>query len=159
VATYGVDRGHDADVSGRIYSVGYEGFEVDALVVRLAAAQVTTVIDVRLNPSSRRRGFSSRALGTALEQAGIGYVHETDLGNPTDNRDSFRRSDGREGRRRMQERLEHEGAAAVGRLIDLAHAHRVAVLCVERDHTRCHRTVITALVQELDPTIEVVQIL
>ena len=59
----------------------------------------------------------------------------------------------------MRARLEHEGAAAVDRLIDLAHAHRVAVLCVERDHTRCHRTVITDLVRELDPSIDVVQIL
>ena len=51
-------------VSGRIYSVGYEGFDVDGLVERLAASKVSAVIDVRLDASSRRPGFSRKALST-----------------------------------------------------------------------------------------------
>lgn len=143
----------------RIYSVGYEGFDIDALVARLVASHVAAVMDVRLNPSSRRPGFSRRSLSAALEQAGIGYLHEPELGNPADNRDSFRRGDGAEGRRRMRERLEHGSQAAVDRLIGQARVHPVAVLCLERDPSRCHRTVITELVRELDPTIEIIQIL
>ena len=154
-----VDPDHDGRVSGRIYSVGYEGFDVDGFVERLAASKVSAVIDVRLNASSRRPGFSRKALSTALERAGISYHHEPELGNPADNRDSFRRGDGQEGRRRMRERLENGSSAALGRLIEHAHGDRVAVLCVERDRTRCHRTVITEMVQEVDPNIEVVQIL
>jgi uncharacterized protein (DUF488 family) len=147
------------DSGARIYSVGYEGFDVDALVSRLAASHVAGVIDVRLNPSSRRPGFSRRALSATLEQAGIAYVHEPELGNPADNRDSFRRGDDGEGRRRMRERLEHGSRPAVDRLIEQARVHPVAVLCLERDPGRCHRTVITQLVQELDPSIEIIQIL
>jgi len=146
-------------VGGRIYSIGYEGFDVDGLVERLAASEVSAVVDVRLNASSRRPGFSRKALSAALEEAGISYHHEPELGNPADNRDSFRRGDGREGRRRMRELLENGTRAALHRLIDRAHGDRVAVLCVERDRTRCHRTVITEMVQEVDPTIEVVQVL
>jgi uncharacterized protein (DUF488 family) len=145
--------------SARIYSVGYEGFDIDALVGRLGLSHVAAVIDVRLNPSSRRPGFSRGPLDAALEQAGIGYLHEPELGNPADNRDAFRRGDGSEGRRRMRERLEHGSRAAVDRLIKQARVHPVAVLCLERDPSRCHRTVLTELVQELDPTIEIVQIL
>lgn len=151
--------GNDAVVGGRIYSVGYEGFAVDGLVERLASSHVTAVIDVRLTPSSRRPGLSRKALGATLERAGIRYHHEPSLGNPADNRDSFRRGDGREGRRRMRELLENASSAALQRLISQARGDRVAVLCVERDHTRCHRSVITELIQEIDPTIEVLQIL
>lgn len=146
-------------VSGRIYSVGYEGFEAAAFVDRLAGSKVSLVIDVRLNPLSRRRGFSRKSLATLLQGAGIDYRHEPDLGNPPDNRDSFRRGDGEEGRRRMREMLENGSGPALGRLIDQARGGRVAVLCVERDRLRCHRQVITEMVQEIDPTIEVLQIL
>jgi uncharacterized protein (DUF488 family) len=144
-------------VTGRIYSVGYEGFDVDALVDRLAATDVSVVIDVRLNPSSRRPGFSRKALSAALERAGIRYEHEPDLGNPKDNRDWVRRG-AAEGRRRMREILEEGSRPALHRLAARARDDRVAVLCVERETGRCHRQVVIEMVQEIDPTIEVLEI-
>jgi uncharacterized protein (DUF488 family) len=146
-------------VTGRIYSIGYEGFDVDALVERLASSEVSLVVDVRLNAISRKRGLSKKALAASLQVAGIGYAHEPDLGNPPDNRDSFRRGDGAEGRERMREILDNGAGPALRRLIDHARGHRVAVLCVERDRARCHRNVITDMVHEADPTIEILQIL
>lgn len=146
-------------VTGRIYSVGYEGLELEALVDHLASAKVSLLIDVRLNPVSRRRGYSRKALSAALEDAGIEYRHEPALGNPQDNRDSFRRGDGEEGRRRMREILENGSETALRRLTEDARGARVAVLCVERDRLRCHRDVITEMVNELDPTIAVLEIL
>ena len=151
--------GNHRSVSGRLYSVGYEGLKVEALVDRLTFAKVSLVVDVRLNPVSRRPGYSRKALTTALLAAGIEYRHEPDLGNPPDNRDSFRRGDGEEGRCRMRELLENGSALALGRLIECARNARVAVLCVERDRLRCHRDVITDAVKEADPSIEVRQIL
>lgn len=146
-------------VSGRIYSVGYEGFEVEALVDRLASAKVSMVVDVRLNPMSRRRGYSRKSLSALLEEAGIEYQHEPDLGNPPENRDSFRRGDGQEGRTRMRTILENGSRPAIQRLLEHARGQRIAILCVERNRVRCHRDVITEIVQEIDPAIEVRQIL
>jgi len=151
--------GNDRSVSGRIYSVGYEGFDVETLVDHLTAAKVSVVYDVRLNPVSRKRGFSRKALTAALEEAGIEYRHERDLGNPQENRDSFRRGDGHEGRRQMREILENGSEPSLQRLVEHARCARVAVLCVEREPSRCHRDVITDMVKEADPTIEVLQIL
>ncbi len=144
---------------GRIYSVGYEGLTADALVARLASNGVTTLIDVRLNPVSRKPGFSRRGLAEALAASGISYVHEPDLGNPVDNRDSFRSGDGEEGRERMRARLENGSGPALNRLVELAKTERVAVLCVERQRDRCHRQVITAMAVELAPELEVLDIL
>jgi uncharacterized protein (DUF488 family) len=148
---------NDPMVKGRIYSVGYEGFDVEALVDRLAATDVSMVIDVRLNPSSRRPGFSRKALSAALGRAGIGYEHEPDLGNPKDNRDSFRRG-AAAGRQRMREIFEEGSGPALHRLAERARSSRIAVLCVERDSARCHRQVVIEMVQEIDPTIEVLEI-
>jgi uncharacterized protein (DUF488 family) len=129
------------------------------LVDSLVGARVATLVDVRLTPSSRRPGFSRKALTTALGEAGIEYVHEAALGNPADNRDSFRKEDGLDGRRRMREILNNGSGPALHRLVERARSERVAVLCVERDRHRCHRQVITDMAQELAPEIDVLHIL
>lgn len=149
----------DLQVAGRIYSVGYEGFTLDALVERLATAGVTVLVDVRLNPVSRRPGFSRRKLEEALSAAGITYVHEKPLGNPPDNRDAFRSGDSEAGRARMRSILSNGAGEALDRVVALASEQRIAVLCVERDHTRCHRDVVVEMAVELNPAIEVLQIL
>jgi uncharacterized protein (DUF488 family) len=149
----------DHPVSGRLYSVGYEGLDLEGLVDCLTSSKISLVVDVRLNPLSRKPGFSKTTLRAELEEVGIAYRHEADLGNPRDNRDSFRRGDGEEGRRRMRELLGNGSGPALRRLIEDVRGGRVAVLCVERDRSRCHRQVITEMVEEIDPTIEVLQIL
>jgi uncharacterized protein (DUF488 family) len=146
-------------VPGRIYSVGYEGLQVPGLIDRLVAAGVVLVVDVRLNAMSRRPGWSKKSLQAQLAAAGIGYRHEAALGNPQDNRDSFREGDGEEGRRRLRELLANGSRPALERLVEDAHDRRVAVLCVERGANRCHRQVVTDMANELDPTIEVRHIL
>lgn len=143
-------------MAGRIYSVGYEGLSIDALVERLAGNRVTIVVDVRLNPISRRPGFSRKRLEAALNEAGIEYVHEKTLGNPPENRDSFRSGDGQEGRERMRAILANGAGDALQRVIDLASNGRIAVLCVEREPHRCHRDVITAAAVEKNPAIEII---
>jgi uncharacterized protein (DUF488 family) len=58
-------------VPGRIYSVGYEGFQLKGLVESLVAAKVFLVVDVRLTPVSRKPGFSAKSLSAELGKAGI----------------------------------------------------------------------------------------
>jgi len=150
---------HDRSMPPRIYSIGYEGLELPGLIDHLKSAKVAKVFDVRLTPVSRRKGFSRKTLSAALEQAGIDYVHDKSLGNPPDNRESFRRGDGEEGRRHMRELLTNGSGPALQRLVEEAREQRVAVLCVEREEVRCHRKVITDMAREYDPTIEVWPIL
>ncbi len=163
IGRHGLERapllGNDRKMAGRIYSVGYEGLTIDALIERLIGSRVTTLVDVRLNAISRKAGFSRRRLSETLSHAGINYVHEKDLGNPPDNRDSFRTGDGTEGRARMRTILLNGSGDALKRLVDLASNERIAVLCFERDHQRCHRDVITEMALEANPTIEIIQML
>jgi uncharacterized protein (DUF488 family) len=150
---------HHRQVSGRIYSVGYEGLEVRGLVETLKGARVTLLVDVRLNPTSRRPGWSKKSLQAALEGAGIAYRHEKTLGNPPENRESFRTGDPDVGRRRMREILDNGAGSALRRVVNDAKHQRIAVLCVERSEGQCHRKVITDMATEIDPSIEVVPIL
>jgi uncharacterized protein (DUF488 family) len=44
-----------------------------------------------------------------------------------------------------------ESDAALAELVELARGGRVAVLCFERDHERCHRQVVTEEVTRREP--------
>jgi uncharacterized protein (DUF488 family) len=146
-------------MAGRIYSVGYEGMSLEGLVERLTGARVAVLVDVRLNPVSRKPGFSRRRLAEAMEAVGIEYVHEKELGNPPENRDSFKNGTGEAGRAKMREILENGAGAALDRVVGLASDQRVALLCFERDRHRCHREVITDMAVERNPGIEVLPVL
>jgi uncharacterized protein (DUF488 family) len=148
----------EGSTAKRLYSVGYEGLQVRDLIDHLISLGVSLLVDVRLNPVSRKPGWSKRSLVSELASAGIEYRHEATLGNPPENRALFHKEDGEEGRRRMRTILENNSQTALQRLVDEAGRRHVAVLCVERAAQSCHRQVITDMAEELDPTIEVLQI-
>jgi hypothetical protein len=140
---------------GALVSVGYEGRALEDFVALLLTHEVETVVDVRMTPLSRKRGFSKRKLADALEDAGIGYVHERDLGNPKDNRQPFHDGNLDEGRARFFGILD-EQHAALDRVVEMLDVSRVALLCFEREHDSCHRSCITERVTERRPDVDVV---
>ncbi|MEW2029469.1 DUF488 family protein [Streptomyces roseifaciens] len=135
-----------------LWSVGYEGRDIDSFVASLVESRIDVVADVRLTPISRKPGFSKARLGQALAVAGIEYIHLRALGNPKDNRAPF--WDGRisVGRARFRSLLQSDEAQAdLDRLTEHANLSRVAVLCFEQDESRCHRhVVLTAVRKRID---------
>ncbi len=64
-----------------VFTVGHGARPVEELLRTLRAAGVQTLVDVRRFPSSRRHPqFSQDALARALDETGIAYVHEVELG-------------------------------------------------------------------------------
>jgi len=142
---------------GHIYSVGYEGTTLAELVERLARQRVSLLVDVRRTPMSRRPGFSKRPLAAALAMAGISYVHEPLLGDPPESRNAFGEGDS-EALRVMRARLDGQARRAVEKLVEEALHRPVAVLCVEREASHCHRRLITDLAREMAPRLEVLDV-
>lgn len=136
-----------------IIGIGYEGLEADQLVEQLRGWGVATLVDVRLNPISRKRGFSKKALSALLGESGIEYRHMPALGNPKDNRAGFAddpASDDLKARERFREMLEAEvSKQAVEELAELASRQHVAVLCFERSELHCHRREVLSAVRPL----------
>ncbi|MFI7674196.1 DUF488 family protein [Actinophytocola sp. NPDC049390] len=134
-----------------VVGVGYEGRDVEQFVDELLAARVDVVVDVRLTPISRKRGFSKRALAEYLEAAGIRYEHLRALGNPKDNRAAFS-GDSDELHAALDRYstllADADAAAALDRVTELAASERVAVLCFEAHDHRCHRQVVLSRVDE-----------
>jgi transcriptional regulator with XRE-family HTH domain len=143
------DLFRETHVTGGLWSAGYEGRDIDSFVASLLDSRIDVVADVRLTPISRKKGFSKTRLGEALGEAGIEYTHLRGLGNPKENRAPF--WDGRldVGRTRFRDVLRSEEAQAdLGRLEEHAQQSRVAVLCFEKDESRCHRQVVLETVRE-----------
>ena len=133
-----------------VVGVGYEGLDVEGFVSRLADLRVRVLVDVRLTPISRKRGFSKRALAEAVTGAGLEYLHMRELGNPKDNRPGFAGDDAAlsRARERYAELLGVRDAdGALDQLVALAGERRVAVMCFEADEERCHRHVVLAAVR------------
>jgi uncharacterized protein (DUF488 family) len=128
-----------------IIGVGYEGRNISELVDDLMKLGVSRLVDVRLNPISRKPGLSKTALSRALTDAGISYVHRRELGNPKVNRAGFAGPPSELAQARSTYRAMLDRPEANDALEEIASAGRiqlVALLCFEADQRRCHRDVL-----------------
>ena len=125
--------------------IGYQGHDLASFLAELSAEGISLLVDVRLTPISRKRGFSKRALAEALNSVGIGYEHARPLGNPKENRAGF--GGGPNELRAARERFCRELDAPAARewlrtIAGWATERKVALLCFEADQERCHRDVV-----------------
>lgn len=130
----------------QLATIGYEGTTVDAVVTALREAGVAHLLDIRAVPQSRKPGFSKRLLGGTVTAAGIGYTHLRGLGTPKAGRDAVRHGDVAAMHRIFNEHMQTPEAQ-----FDLQQARAIAarepvcLLCFERDHTHCHRSIVADL--------------
>lgn len=134
---------------GNVLGWGYEGRTADELVAFAVDHAAHTVVDVRLNAVSRKRGFSKRNLDETLGAAGLTYVHFRALGNPRDNRDGFaspRSAAGTQAHHRFASEVLRapEAQEALKRLAELTQVGNVVLLCYEADGSLCHRSLVVS---------------
>ena len=134
----------------QVFTIGYEGADVDRFLTTLKDAGVATLADVRAVAFSRKRGFSKSALRDALARQGIGYEHFIRLGTPKEGRQAARAGDGDLMRRiYCDEVLVSEPAQEAFRALEaLAEAQPICLLCFERDPANCHRRVLAQRLAE-----------
>lgn len=126
-----------------LLTIGYEGARREDFIATLTAAKAEIVIDVREVPVSRKRGFSKNVLADALKAAGIGYVHLRALGTPKPGREAARRGDAGTFERIFRTHLSGDPAQeALSEAVDIATSGRACLVCLERDHSRCHRSIV-----------------
>jgi len=125
-----------------VFTIGYEGLDIDRFVALLAAHDIDTVVDVRELPLSRKPGFSKKALAGTLNVSGLEYVHMVELGCPKPVRNRYR-EDGN-WQRYTKGFLKHLKAqkAAIAELAHLVSSSNCALLCYEADFNVCHRSMV-----------------
>lgn len=134
-------------------TIGYE-LTTQALVLEtLQSAGVTHLIDVRAVPQSRKPGLSKRLLAHSLAEIGIGYTHLRGLGTPKAGRDAVRHGDVETMHAIFNHHMRTEIAQSeLVEAIDLSRTTHACLLCFERDHTSCHRSIVGGLICEATGT-------
>ncbi len=132
----------------KIYTVGYEGLDIDSFLSLLAENDIETVVDVREMPLSRKPGFSKKSLASVLNLSGREYVHMVDLGCPKLVRDRYR-EDGN-WKRYTEGFMKHLKTQddAIAELSALAATSNCALLCYEADSNFCHRSMVASAVKD-----------
>lgn len=127
-----------------VYTMGYEGTDIDRFVATLKTVGVRVLADVRAVALSRKKGFSKTALKARLEGEGISYLHFAELGDPKSGREAARAGKMGEFRSIYTKHLRASKAqAAVKVLAETVNKSPTCLLCFERDPTVCHRSLIT----------------
>jgi uncharacterized protein (DUF488 family) len=127
-----------------LYTLGYQGVDVDMYVKKLKAVGVGIVADVRETPWSHKRGFCKNILSSELSKAGIDYVHVKSAGNPKENRRTA--PDLAECLKRYRDYLE-ENPTGVVDLVEVVRTaasrnRTVCLTCFEKDVNDCHRSIL-----------------
>lgn len=126
-----------------IYTVGYEGTDIDRFVATLKTVGVHCLADVRAVPISRKKGFSKKKLAWRLADEGIQYLHFQSLGDPKPGRDAARAGHYDLFRAIYDAHLDSDDAqASLRELMVVAGEMSTCLLCFERDPATCHRSVI-----------------
>jgi uncharacterized protein (DUF488 family) len=137
-----------------IFTLGYEGLTIEAFIIRLQAAQVKTVVDVRELPLSRKKGFSKTAFCAALAAHGIAYLHTPALGCPKPVRNQYKADGNWQTYTRDFLKYIRTQDAPLRELVKIAHATPTCLVCFEADYSTCHRTYVARAARQLGgPTI------
>ena len=130
-----------------VYTVGYEGIMVDGLLNLLLQSGIQRLIDVRSNPIARRYGFHKSTLKQLCEDVDVEYMHVPSLGIPSAWRADL---DDATSYQRLFLRYEQEILPAqqpsVANVAYLLAEKPSALMCMEADHTLCHRSRLAAMV-------------
>ena len=122
-----------------LYTIGHSDHTTAAFVDLLRRHGITLVVDVRSQPYSRwAPQFNRETLARDLDDAGIAYQFMGDAlgGRPADPT-LYDPDQERPDYQRVEQTPAYQ--AGIDRLLNLAETERVAVMCSEGDHRRCHR--------------------
>ncbi len=133
-----------------IYSIGHSNHETGAFIALLRRHGLSTLVDVRSQPYSRWVPQANReTLARALQAAGLTYVFMGDSLGGRPATPSLHKPDGEPDYERMAAAPAFR--AGLERLLELARADAVVMMCSEGDYNQCHRSkLITPQLLELE---------
>jgi uncharacterized protein (DUF488 family) len=132
-----------------LYTIGYEGTDIDRFIRTLKAAGIKTLADVRAVAVSRKAGFSKTKLASRLAEEGIEYSHFVALGDPKPGRVAASAGDMDLFRSIYGAHIATPAAqVALRQLSQVAETGPTCLLCYERDPSGCHRNIVAKEVIE-----------
>jgi uncharacterized protein (DUF488 family) len=129
-----------------IFTIGYQGYSLLELVNILKEQGIDTLVDVRYDAYSKRPEFCKGRLRSAIEEAGIEYIHRPELGTPTQLRKKITDAgSGQEVFKLYFERISKVNYRYVETVAELANQRKMVLMCMEKEPERCHRKILADL--------------
>lgn len=135
-----------------LYTVGYEGLDIDEFTDFLKKKKIQIIADLRKNPVSRKKGFSKNKMAEQLKLKKIDYIHFPKLGTPS----AWRKleNEGKITRKKMFEeyvdKIIPQDPEDIETLRKMLKEKRIALLCYEADATDCHRSFVAKEIWRLE---------
>lgn len=133
-----------------LFTIGYEGMNLDGFVAQLKNFAINCLIDVREIPLSRKQGFSKTALAQRLNRENIHYIHFKELGSPKPIREKLKVSyDYLTFFREMDTYLANK-EESIENAYDYVVDKTCCLMCFERFAEKCHRKIVATKIKERD---------
>jgi len=137
-----------------LYTIGYQGFSVDAFARTLMMYNIKTLVDVRKNAFSMRREFCGSPLMESLKEAGILYVAMPEVGIPSkDRKEMIPAGKLQELFAWYKENVLPGCASYAKRIADYVKQGSTAVMCYEELPKDCHRKLFAEYCLAKEPSI------
>jgi uncharacterized protein (DUF488 family) len=126
-----------------LYTIGHSTRPIDEFIGLLQQHAITTLVDIRTIPQSRRHPqFGQESLRASLESAGIEYIHMKGLGGlrkpAKDSANGAWRNAAFRGYADYMQTKEFAGS--IDELVAVAARAPTAIMCAEAVPWRCHRS-------------------
>lgn len=133
-----------------LFTMGYEGANIDAFIVNLLTNNIKCVLDVRAIPFSRKPGFSKTKLAQKLKHADIKYIHLSDLGTPKDIREKLKSTHDYSSFFKQMDDYLTTKKDSIEDAYHYVMNSTCCLMCFERLVAQCHRKVIAEKIKARD---------
>ena len=131
------------EITPGIFTIGYEGKDIDAFLNILLKNEINLLVDVRKNAFSMSFSFTKNKLMNYLKKTGIEYLHTPELGIEGELREGLSTiNDYHNLFKQYEATTLKDNFESVMRIIRLSEEKRAALMCFETDKNMCHRGVI-----------------
>jgi len=135
--------------SSGIFTIGYEGKDIDAFLNILLKNEINLLIDVRKNAFSMSFSFTKNKLMNYLEKTGIEYLHTPVLGIEGELRENLSTiNDYHNLFKQYEVTILKDNFESVRRIVKLGKEKKVVLMCFEADKNMCHRGVIAKNIEK-----------
>lgn len=140
-----------------LFLTGYEKETIEEFINKLKINHITTVIDVREIPLSRKNGFSKNKLSPILIANGIKYYHLPQFGSPYEIRNDLKsgRSDYLDFFKKYRKYIQGEKFAFKDLLEIINNNGKTLLLCFEKDSDLCHRSILANEILKRDKNLTI----